>query len=523
MNSTPEPSAPDKKRAAKEFKAKVVKVIDDEGDRDALFEALRDYQGTWAIDSLMTTLEQILNEPNRLQLYSVIRDLIPPRDQEAFDELAPVVPSGVIRKVHVSHNGHEPLGFTVTGGMEYKLGFYVTDVQQPSKASAAGIMTGDCLISLNGCDISSLTHKEVIQFIKNKRELALYLKTGGLIPEQGSKDEPISWKTLKKDDVQTKERKNSVVREMHARDPTALGTDERRVQMHVESGKPIGCSLRGGIQHKMGIFVADVQPGTLADKVGLQNGDQILSVNDISFLRIAHAQAIAVIKSSPFLIMTVKSPKHTKPREPAEPLNPNITFGLPDQQKRKEKEKEEEPLSLPPIKKAAPGLALGSGFSAEAFPDLDNVDFSKHYGSVRESIYSLGSDDYDHVSTAEVERRRISRKSSAASMRRVTQNFDEEILNGREAQEYHILKMGPLGISIEGGKDRGGPVKIHSLDPDGIIAQQSTILPGMEILKINEHSLVHVTHEEAVAILKETEENDEDEIDVTIATSNIEH
>ena len=32
----------------------------------------------------------------------------------------------------------------------------------------------------------------------------------------------------------------------------------------------IELSLRGGIQHKMGIFVADVQPGTLADKVGLQ-------------------------------------------------------------------------------------------------------------------------------------------------------------------------------------------------------------------------------------------------------------
>ena len=49
-----------------------------------------------------------------------------------------------------------------------------------------------------------------------------------------------------------------------------------------------------------------VDPGSLAELYGLVTGDQILLVNGHSFRNILHEEAVAVLRNSPVLIMTVK-------------------------------------------------------------------------------------------------------------------------------------------------------------------------------------------------------------------------
>lgn len=64
----------------------------------------------------------------------------------------------------------------------------------------------------------------------------------------------------------------------------------RRAKAH----EGLGFSIRGGSEHGVGIYVSLVEPGSLAEKEGLQVGDQILRVNDKSLARVTHAEAVKV-------------------------------------------------------------------------------------------------------------------------------------------------------------------------------------------------------------------------------------
>uniref|UniRef100_A0A671Q547 PDZ domain-containing protein n=1 Tax=Sinocyclocheilus anshuiensis TaxID=1608454 RepID=A0A671Q547_9TELE len=68
-----------------------------------------------------------------------------------------------------------------------------------------------------------------------------------------------------------------------------------------KSNEGLGFSIRGGSEHGVGIYVSQVEPGSLAEKEGLRIGDQIMKVNDKVFDRVTHAEAVKVISVFPFL------------------------------------------------------------------------------------------------------------------------------------------------------------------------------------------------------------------------------
>ena len=59
-------------------------------------------------------------------------------------------------------------------------------------------------------------------------------------------------------------------------------------------GEGFGFSIRGGSEHGIGIFVSSVDVDSVAERQGLLPGDQILTVNDISFEEITHEEAAKV-------------------------------------------------------------------------------------------------------------------------------------------------------------------------------------------------------------------------------------
>lgn len=72
------------------------------------------------------------------------------------------------------------------------------------------------------------------------------------------------------------------------------GDGLKKIDVKRDSNGEWGFSIRGGSEHGLGIFVSWIEPGSNAEKCGLQVGDQILKANDTSFTNINHYDAVAV-------------------------------------------------------------------------------------------------------------------------------------------------------------------------------------------------------------------------------------
>ena len=69
----------------------------------------------------------------------------------------------------------------------------------------------------------------------------------------------------------------------------------------------MGFSVRGGREANMGVFVSKVENGSLAEKQGLLEGDQIIEVNGVSFEHIANSSAVNFLSSLDKIKFVVKS------------------------------------------------------------------------------------------------------------------------------------------------------------------------------------------------------------------------
>ncbi|XP_052278474.1 PDZ domain-containing protein 11-like [Dreissena polymorpha] len=73
-----------------------------------------------------------------------------------------------------------------------------------------------------------------------------------------------------------------------------------------KTSKQLGFNIRGGKEHNCGIFVSKVMQNSEAEKLGLQEGDQFLSVNDDNFEYIDHGEAVKIVKSNISMWITVR-------------------------------------------------------------------------------------------------------------------------------------------------------------------------------------------------------------------------
>ncbi|XP_069749141.1 PDZ domain-containing protein 11 isoform X1 [Narcine bancroftii] len=80
----------------------------------------------------------------------------------------------------------------------------------------------------------------------------------------------------------------------------------RTIQLQKPSGAQLGFNIRGGKASQLGIFISKVIPDSDADHAGLQEGDQVLAVNDIDFQDIEHSKAVEILKSAKEIIMRVR-------------------------------------------------------------------------------------------------------------------------------------------------------------------------------------------------------------------------
>ncbi|NXO80536.1 USH1C protein, partial [Sitta europaea] len=276
-------------------------LIDNEAEKDYLYDVLRMYHQSMNLPVLVGDLKLVINEPSRLPLFDAIRPLIPLKHQVEYDQLTPKR-SRKLKEVRLDRLNPEGLGLSVRGGVEFSCGLFISQLVKGGQADNAGLQVGDEIVRINGYSISSCTHEEVINLIRTKKVVSIKVKHVGMIPVKSSPDEPLKWQYVDQFVSESGEAKGSV-----AGLASSGGRDnkEKKVFISLIGTKGMGCSISSGPTQKPGIFISNVKPGSLSAEVGLEVGDQIVEVNGVDFSNVDHKEAVRVLKSSRTLTISV--------------------------------------------------------------------------------------------------------------------------------------------------------------------------------------------------------------------------
>ncbi|KAJ7422217.1 harmonin [Pitangus sulphuratus] len=180
------------RRVAREFRHKVNLLIDNEAEKDYLYDVLRMYHQSMNLPVLVGDLKLVINEPSRLPLFDAIRPLIPLKHQVEYDQLTPKR-SRKLKEVRLDRLNPEGLGISVRGGLEFGCGLFISQLVKGGQADNAGLQVGDEVVRINGYSISSCTHEEVINLIRTKKIVSIKVRHVGMIPVKSSADEPLKW------------------------------------------------------------------------------------------------------------------------------------------------------------------------------------------------------------------------------------------------------------------------------------------------------------------------------------------
>ncbi|KAM8812372.1 harmonin isoform 2-T2 [Rhynchonycteris naso] len=286
------------RKVAREFRHKVDFLIENDAEKDYLYDVLRMYHQTMDVAVLVGDLKLVINEPSRLPLFDAIRPLIPLKHQVEYDQLTPRR-SRKLKEVRLDRLHPEGLGLSVRGGLEFGCGLFISHLIKGGQADSVGLQVGDEIVRINGYSISSCTHEEVINLIRTKKTVSIKVRHIGLIPVKSSPDEPLKWQYVDQF-VSESEGGQSILGS-----PGSRENKEKKVFISLVGSRGLGCSISSGPIQKPGIFISNVKPGSLSAEVGLETGDQIVEVNGIDFSNLDHKEAVNVLKSSRSLTISI--------------------------------------------------------------------------------------------------------------------------------------------------------------------------------------------------------------------------
>nr|XP_060462137.1 harmonin isoform X3 [Panthera onca] len=286
------------RKVAREFRHKVDFLIENDAEKDYLYDVLRMYHQTMDVVVLVGDLKLVINEPSRLPLFDAIRPLIPLKHQVEYDQLTPRH-SRKLKEVRLDRLHPEGLGLSVRGGLEFGCGLFISHLIKGGQADSVGLQVGDEIVRINGYSISSCTHEEVINLIRTKKTVSIKVRHIGLIPVKSSPDEPLKWQYVDQFVSESEGGRSSLGF------PGSRENKEKKVFISLVGSRGLGCSISSGPIQKPGIFISNVKPGSLSAEVGLETGDQIVEVNGIDFSNLDHKEAVNVLKSSRSLTISI--------------------------------------------------------------------------------------------------------------------------------------------------------------------------------------------------------------------------
>uniref|UniRef100_A0A8C3NPF6 Tight junction protein 3 n=1 Tax=Cyanoderma ruficeps TaxID=181631 RepID=A0A8C3NPF6_9PASS len=209
------------------------------------------------------------------------------------------VPMKPITSVLVKQKQNEEYGLKLGSQL-----FVKHIVESGLAAKGNSLQEGDLILKINGVASQDMSLAETQQLIERTEGILTLLILRDHrqflvnIPDVDSQSDS-SWM----DDISdiNSELSHPPSPETSPRPPAAVRTNSlyntnSRVVRFVKA-KSVGLRLTGG--NDVGIFVSSVQEGSLADSQGVQEGDQILQVNDTSFQNLTREEAVEYLMALP--------------------------------------------------------------------------------------------------------------------------------------------------------------------------------------------------------------------------------
>ncbi|XP_051477582.1 harmonin isoform X2 [Apus apus] len=539
------------RRVAREFRHKVNLLIDNEAEKDYLYDVLRLYHQSMNLPVLVGDLKLVINEPSRLPLFDAIRPLIPLKHQVEYDQLTPKR-SRKLKEVRLDRLHPEGLGLSVRGGVEFSCGLFISQLVKGGQADNVGLQVGDEIVRINGYSISSCTHEEVINLIRTKKIVSIKVRHIGMIPVKSSADEPLKWQYVDQFVSESGEGKGSV-----AGLASSGGRDnkEKKVFISLIGTKGMGCSISSGPTQKPGIFISNVKPGSLSAEVGLEVGDQIVEVNGVDFSNVDHKEAVRVLKSSRTLTISVvagagkelfmteeERQREARLREQErQELMHQKRLALETNKIIKEQQEKERLRKLEISQKTAEEderyrreieqiTAEEEKFKKEWEEDWGPKEPPKSLKTVTAEVHSapkhknLKGVAHDQLETDDMDE--VIMKQNKQGFQKYLEDFDPssmftpEQIMGKDVRLLRIKREGSLDLAVEGGIDSPiGKIVVSAIYEGGAADKHGGIVKGDEILAVNGKILIDSRLAEAQATLAKAWNMGGDWIDLVIAVS----
>ncbi|XP_077177720.1 harmonin isoform X2 [Paroedura picta] len=540
------------RKVAREFRHKVDLLIDNDAEKDYLYDVLRMYHQSMNLPVLVGDLKYVINEPSRLPLFEAIRPLIPLKHQVEYDQLTPKR-SRKLKEVRLDRLHPEGLGISVRGGVEFGCGLFISQLVKGGQADSVGLQVGDEIVRINGYSISSCTHEEVINLIRTKKIVSIKVRYVGMIPVKSSPDESLKWQFVDQFVSNPGEGKNSVA---GLASSGGKNHKEKKVFISLIGTKGMGCSISSGPTQKPGIFISNVKPHSLSAEVGLEVGDQIVEVNGMDFSNVDHKEAVKVLKSSPTLTITVVTgagrelfmTEEEKQREEyhhemeRQELMRQKRLALETNKIVKEQQEKERLRKLEIAQKAAEEeeryrkeieqiTAEEEKLKKQWEEDWAQKEPPKPPKTVAAEVHPPPPAPPKHRHLDAYDQRAadmsgMNLKESQKGFQKYVEDFDPytmfspDQIMGKDVRLLHIKKEGSLDLAVEGGINSPiGKIVVSAVYEGGAADKHGGIVKGDEIMAVNGKILLDVKLEEAQATLTKAWNMGGDWIDLVIAVS----
>ncbi|XP_030254690.1 protein scribble homolog isoform X3 [Sparus aurata] len=435
------------------------------------------------------------------------------------------------------------LGISIAGGKgstPYKgddEGIFISRVSEEGPAARAGVKVGDKLLEVNGVDLHEAEHHTAVEALRSSGATVsmTVLRERMVEPENAITTTPLR----PEDDYFPRERRSSGL--TFNLETTPSGPQQRLSTCLIRNDKGLGFSIAGGKGSTpyrtgdTGIYISRIADGGAAHRDStLHVGDRVISINGVDMTEARHDQAVALLTgTSPTIALLVErdpnapggSPSQSRARAHSPP--PPEPSDSPDQEEegllqgnhlnQMEDEYPIEEVTL--VKSGGPlGLSIVGGSDHASHPfgvNEPGVFISKviPHGlacqsglRVGDRILEVNTIDLRHATHQEAVRALLANKQEIRMLVRRDPSPPgmQEILIQKQPGEK-------LGISIRGGAKghAGNPfdptdegIFISKVSSSGAAARDGRLQVGMRILEVNNHSLLGMTHTEAVRVLR---------------------
>ncbi|XP_077480127.1 protein scribble homolog isoform X11 [Stigmatopora argus] len=435
------------------------------------------------------------------------------------------------------------LGISIAGGKgstPYKgddEGIFISRVSEDGPAAIAGVKVGDKLLQVNGVDLHQAEHHTAVEALRSSGAAVsmTVLRERMVEPENAVTTTPLR----PEDDYFPRERRNSSGLVFGTECGPSVGPLQHLSACLVRNDRGLGFSIAGGKGSTpyragdTGIYISRIAEGGAAHRDStLRIGDRVLSINGVDMTEARHDQAVALLTgTSPTIALLVErdpnAPRSPGPsRQRAHSPPPPEPADSPDQDEdgaqgnhlgRLEDEYPMEEVTL--VKSGGPlGLSIVGGSDHASHPfgvSEPGVFISKVIPRglacesglrVGDRILEVNAVDLRHATHQDAVRALLANKQEIRMLVRRDPSPPgmQEIVIYKQPGEK-------LGISIRGGAKghAGNPfdatdegIFISKVSSSGAAARDSRLQVGMRILEVNNHSLLGMTHTEAVRVLR---------------------